>query len=149
MRSASLSIPAKENAENQVRALIEDRVNAVRAKDVERAMAGVAPDFLMFDVVNAMQSVGSEGSRKRTREWFSSFAGPIGCEMRGLSITAEGDVAYSHCLNRYSGTKTDGVKVEMWVRVTSCYRRIGGKWLVTHEHGSVPFEDPKAPQDVS
>ena len=149
MRTASLSVPARKDAETQVRALIEDRVKAVRAKDVEGAMAIVAPDFLMFDVVNPMQSVGSEGSRKRTREWFSSFAGPIGCEMRGLSITADGDVAYSHCLNRYSGTKTDGAKVEMWVRVTSCYRRISGRWFLTHEHGSVPFESPQAPKDVS
>jgi ketosteroid isomerase-like protein len=149
MRNASPSIPARENAEMQVRALIEDRASAVRAKDVERAMAVVAPDFLMFDVVKPMQSVGSEGSRKRTREWFSSFAGPIGCETRGLNITADGDVAFSHCLNRYSGTRTDGAKVEMWVRVTSCYRRIGGRWFLTHEHGSVPFDSPKAPLDVS
>lgn len=145
MRPANLSVPARKNAETQVRALIEDRVNAVRAKDVERAMAGVAPDFLMFDVVNPMQSVGSEGSRKRTRQWFSSFDGPIGCEMRGLSIAADGDVAFAHCLNLYSGTKTGGARIEMWVRVTSCYRRIGGRWLLTHEHGSVPFEGPEGP----
>jgi ketosteroid isomerase-like protein len=25
------------------------------------------------------------------------------------------------------------------VRATVCYRRIDGKWMVTHEHLSVPF----------
>jgi ketosteroid isomerase-like protein len=27
----------------------------------------------------------------------------------------------------------------MWFRVTLGLRRIDGKWLVTHEHSSVPF----------
>ena len=25
------------------------------------------------------------------------------------------------------------------VRVTACHRKINGKWLITHEHVSVPF----------
>lgn len=28
----------------------------------------------------------------------------------------------------------------MWVRATSCCRRAGGKWLITHDHESVPFD---------
>jgi ketosteroid isomerase-like protein len=29
--------------------------------------------------------------------------------------------------------------MEMWFRATVCFRKNGGKWLVTHEHASVPF----------
>ena len=28
----------------------------------------------------------------------------------------------------------------MWVRSTVCYRKIDGRWVVTHEHTSVPFD---------
>ena len=28
----------------------------------------------------------------------------------------------------------------MWLRTTTCYRKVGGEWLVTHEHNSVPFD---------
>lgn len=28
----------------------------------------------------------------------------------------------------------------LWFRVTLGLRRVGGRWLVTHEHESVPFE---------
>jgi ketosteroid isomerase-like protein len=59
--------------------------------------------------------------------------------MRDLSITAGDDVAFCRSLNRISGTRTDGEQTDVWGRATVCYRKIDGKWMVTHEHVSVPF----------
>jgi ketosteroid isomerase-like protein len=28
----------------------------------------------------------------------------------------------------------------MWVRATTCYRKIDGTWTITHEYQSVPFD---------
>jgi uncharacterized protein (TIGR02246 family) len=126
--------------ETEIRALIEQRVVAVRARDVDTAMACIAPDMRSFDVVNALQSTGREASRERTEAWFASFQGPIGFEILDLSMVAGDDVAFSHSLNRYSGTQTGGVEINMWVRATTCYRKIDGTWLITHEHQSVPFD---------
>ena len=94
----------------------------------------------MFDVVNPLQRVGSEAAKQRLAEWFSTFQGPIGYELRDLSITAGEDVAFSHSLNRVSATTTDGEKLDMWWRATVCYRKLDGRWMVTHEHASVPFD---------
>jgi ketosteroid isomerase-like protein len=126
--------------EAQIRALIDDRVKAVRAKDINGVMSNIAPDILSFDVVNPLQNIGSGAARKRAEEWFSSFQGPLGYEMRDLSIAAGDGVAFSHSLNRVSATRTDGKKLDMWWRSTVCYRKIDGKWMVTHEHSSVPFD---------
>jgi hypothetical protein len=30
--------------------------------------------------------------------------------------------------------------IGMWVRMATCYCKIDGKWMVTHEHQSVPFD---------
>lgn len=129
--------------EAQLRSLIEDRMRAVRAQDINGAMSNIAPDILSFDVINPLQHLGSEVGRKRAEEWFASFQGPIGYEMRDLSITTSETVAFCHSLNRYSGTKTDGEEINMWVRATVGFRKIDGKWVVTHEHQSVPF-DPES-----
>jgi ketosteroid isomerase-like protein len=126
--------------EAQIRALIDDRVEAVRVRDVNGAISGIAPEIRSFDIVNSLQSIGSEASRRRAEAWFSSFSGPIGYEMRDLSITTGDGVAFSYSLNRYSGTQTGGVEIDMWVRATACYRKINGSWMVTHEHQSVPFD---------
>jgi len=134
----------------QIRGLMDDRVEAVRAKDVNASMSAMVPDILSFDVVNPLQYIGSQALRNRTEEWFSSFQGPIGYEVRNLSITASDEVAFCHSLNHVSATKTNGVKIDMWWRATVCCRKIGGKWMVTHEHNSVPFdvESGKASLDL-
>ncbi len=136
--------------EGQIRKLMDDRVNAVRSRDVNAAISNLAPDILSFDVVNPLQHCGSVASRKRAEEWFSSFQGPIGYEIRDLSITAGGDVAFSHGLSHVSATSTDGGQLDMWWRTTVCFRKIDGKWMVTHEHNSVPFdvESGKASLDL-
>jgi ketosteroid isomerase-like protein len=48
-------------------------------------------------------------------------------------------VAYAYGLQRMTGTKTDGEKVELWFRATACFRRNKGQWRITHMHNSVPF----------
>jgi uncharacterized protein (TIGR02246 family) len=136
--------------EVQIRALIEEKIKAVRAKDIDGATSSYAPDVLSFDVVNALQYVGSDAIRKRLEEWFSSFQGSIGFEIRDLSITSGDRVAFSHSLNHVSATTTGGGKLDMWWRETACYRKIDGKWLITHQHSSVPFdvESGKASLDL-
>jgi ketosteroid isomerase-like protein len=136
--------------EDQIRKLMDERSKAVRAKDINGVMLNIAPDILSFDVITQLQSVGSDASGKRAREWFSSFEGPIGYEIRDLSITTGDRVAFCHSLNRISGTKTDGGKIDMWVRATICLRKVEGLWLITHEHQSVPFdvENGKASLDL-
>jgi len=78
--------------------------------------------------------------RGRADEWFSSFQGPIGYQVRDLSITAGEDVAFSHHVYRVTGTLREGTSVEMWVRATVGYRKVDGAWMVTHAHNSVPFD---------
>jgi ketosteroid isomerase-like protein len=37
-------------------------------------------------------------------------------------------------------TAKDGSKFNLTARVTDCYRKINGKWLITQEHVSVPVD---------
>ena len=126
--------------EAEIRQLIDGWVKAVRAKDVTAAMAPYAPDALSFDLAPPLQYRGAAANRKSLEEWFPTFRGPIGYEIRDLTITASDEVAFSHSLNRINGARTDGTETDVWVRATVCFRKIGGKWTITHEHVSVPFE---------
>ena len=130
----------RANDEARIRALIDDQAKAIRARDIGGSVSRYAPDILLFDVVNPLQSVGSDAARKRVAEWFATFQGPIGYELRDLSISAGEEVAFSHSLNRVSATTTDGEKLDMWWRATVCYRKLDGRWMVTHQHASVPFD---------
>jgi ketosteroid isomerase-like protein len=49
-------------------------------------------------------------------------------------------VAFIHALERMSGTLKNGQKSDVWVRATSGLRKINGKWLIVHDHISVPAD---------
>ncbi len=129
----------KANAEAQIRTVVEEWAKAIRAKDINRVMSHYTADIVSFDLAPPLQYVGADALRKGLAEWFPTFRGPVGYEIRDLSITASDDVAFCHSLNRISGTRTDGAETDVWVRVTIGCRKLDGRWMITHEHGSVPF----------
>jgi ketosteroid isomerase-like protein len=77
---------------------------------------------------------------KRWQELFESYQGPIDYKARERSITVGDDIAFSHSLNRVSGTMQNGQKSDRWLRWTACYRKTNGRWLIVHEHVSVPAD---------
>jgi ketosteroid isomerase-like protein len=128
--------------EAEIRTLIGARVRAVRAKDVTAALARVDADVVLFDVVTPLHARGVRAERARLEEWVATFDGPIGYDMRDLVVVTDGAVAFSHCLNHYSGATRAGT-LDMWVRATTGYRKRDGEWRITHEHQSTPF-DPRS-----
>ncbi len=131
--------PKRNKDETQIQQLIDGWVKALRAKDIEGVMSHYAPDILLFDIAPPLQYKGTDAYRKNWEEWFATWEGQIGYEIRDLSITVGDGIAFSHSLNRIHGKRTNGEQTDLWVRVTACRRKINGNWLITHEHVSVPF----------
>jgi uncharacterized protein (TIGR02246 family) len=126
--------------ETAVRQLIDDFQQAIRVKDLSGVLSVYAPDIVSFDLVPPMQYVGIAAYRRPWEETLASFEGPIGYEVSDLHITATDEVAFSHSLNQMSGTTKKGQTTSMWVRWTACFRKLDGRWLVTHEQVSVPID---------
>jgi ketosteroid isomerase-like protein len=66
-------------------------VKALRAKDVNGLMSYYAPEIPLFDFAPPLQYRGADVYRKNWEEWLTSFQGPVGYEIRDLSITAGDD----------------------------------------------------------
>ena len=128
------------STESEVRTLYDSQFDAIRTKDLDRLMAVYSPDIVYFDVVPPLQYAGSAALRGRFSEWFDGYQGPIGMEMRHLNISTSGEIAVAHWLSRASGTLTNGREVGSWVRATSCCQRSNHRWLITHEHISLPVD---------
>lgn len=126
--------------ELQIRSLIEAWTEALRAKDVAGRTARYADDVLIFDVIGPVQHAGLDALKQRLTQWFSTFDGPIDCEVRDLQITADQHTAFCHSLQRFRGSLANGGMLDMLVRYTTCLRKTGDRWAVTHEHASTPFD---------
>jgi len=93
-----------------------------------------------YDIVPPLQYKGAAAYRKDYAEFFKQFKGPIHVDERDVDIEADNNVAFAHGLERLTGTSTDGKPVDTWLRWTSGYRKIGGRWYALHDHVSVPVD---------
>jgi uncharacterized protein (TIGR02246 family) len=128
---------AEAAAEEEIRTVIEAWAEAIRKKDVQGVVKHFTEDSVRYYLAPPLRT--EQPLRENLVEWFATFRGDIGYEIRDLSITTGAGVAYSHGLNRIVGTKVDGEKADVWFRETLCLRQIDGHWLITHAHESVPF----------
>lgn len=128
------------STETEVRELFARQSEAMRAKDIDQLMSLYAADVVYFDVVPPLRFAGHAELRDRFLRWFDGWESAIGVDSRDMTITAGAEIAVAHWFSRASGTLRGGRQVGSWVRVTSCCRRSGDGWLITHEHVSLPVD---------
>ena len=103
-------------------------------------MSVYSPDSVYFDVVPPLRQTGAEAIRRNFLRWFDGWQSAIGVDIRDLTIVESGDVAAAYMLHRTSGTLKDGREVGYWVRVSVCCRRSQDRWMIVHEHVSLPVD---------
>jgi len=123
-----------------VRELFEERSNAMAAKDIERLMALYSDDVVYFDLVPPLRYSGADALRARFLDWFGRWQGPIGQEVHDLTIAADAHVGAAHMLIRAHGTLLDHRTVDYFVRVSNACVRSHGRWVIVHEHVSLPVD---------
>jgi uncharacterized protein (TIGR02246 family) len=123
--------------EKTLRQLIADWSAAARRRDYAGVLAHHAPNILMFDVPPPFQSEGLEAYRKTWDLFFGAMADPPTFDFSDVRVTAGADVAFAtahgKCLNRENGRVS-----ELHFRLTMCFERRDGQWLIVHEHHSLP-----------
>lgn len=130
----------RETDEAAIRGHIDGIIDAVRAKDLEGLRRFYATDVVSFDIDPPLQHAGIDAKLKNWANVFTFFR-DVAYEVRDLTPTVGEDVAFTHGFGRLGGTRADGSVVGgMWVRVTFCFRKIDGAWLITHDQVSVPLD---------
>lgn len=139
-----------ETERRQIMQLLADYEKAFRARDLDGIMKLYAPNIVAYDIAPPLKYEGAAAYRKAWEGFFAAYEGPIEMEIRDMQFQFSGTLAVTHNLERFAGKLKGGARSEIWVRVTDVYQKIGGKWLIVHEHVSVPtdFETGKAALDL-
>ena len=124
--------------DTSVRDRVASLTQAIRDKDIDYLMTRYAPDVVAYDVTPPLAVLSAADYRKKFEQWFASMRGPIDYEMDDLRISMSESHAFCHCVSHVRGTRTNGEKADYWVRVTTCFQKANGQWLVGHEHVSMP-----------
>lgn len=132
-----MSAAAEEAA---IRRQIEKVIEGLRSKDLDALREPYAPDVVSFDVEPPLQHVGIEAKLSNWARVFQVFEA-VDYELRDLTLSVGGDVAFGYAFGRLSGTMKIGVATAgMWVRVTYGLRKIDGIWRIAHDQVSVPLD---------
>jgi ketosteroid isomerase-like protein len=137
--------------EEQIKRVYEKLISGCKAKDVDAIMTAYVADqsLLVFDALPPRQYVGAKAYRKDWQEFLAFFKGPVKCESSELSVVADKMFGYSHTIFHTSGTDTKDKPVDLTMRVTDVYRKIGGTWKIVHEHISFPVDLDTGKPDLS
>ncbi len=123
-----------------IRQQLSTLIGALGAKDLAALGEIYAPDVVSFDVEPPLQHAGLAAKLNNWVAVFGLFE-ELAYEVRELTLAVGDDVAFAHGFGRISGTLTNGTATNgMWVRLTLCFQKVEGKWLITHDQASVPFD---------
>lgn len=129
------------NDEAAVRDVIEAWAGAVRRKDYAGILRNHVADFVMFDVPRPFKSVGLEAYRQTWDLFFSWSSAPIPFDIHEMDVTAGADVAFAFATMGCAGPGSRGEPEPLDFRLTICLKKIDGRWMIAHEHHSVPATD--------
>lgn len=118
--------------ESQIRRLVESWAEAVRAQDMNGALAHHTDDIVMFDAPMPLQARGIDAYEKTWEPFFAnSPGGPGSFDVTELQIAASETVAYCHAILEIADSSA---------RLTMGLRKERGQWRIAHEHHSYPIE---------
>jgi uncharacterized protein (TIGR02246 family) len=126
--------------EKVIRGLMDDWYAALGRGDAVALATAYAEDVMVASLAPPLWTQGRQKYIEDMTWWFGTFDGPLKGEPEKLSIVAGDSVAFVNGLSHITGRKKDGHAVDMRTRLTLCFEKREGKWLVVTEHASVPFD---------
>jgi ketosteroid isomerase-like protein len=107
-----MTIAAPAAVEAEIRAIQQDRIEAVQAKDAARLVSHHAPDAVAYDLLEPLQYKGAPTS----------------------------GVAPSNGSMAMTGRRRRRSAISWSRRTTQGLRLVGDKWQIVREHRSLPFD---------
>ena len=128
--------------DEKIRRTIEQWAEAIRSQDVDGVVAAHTDDIVMFDVPPPYNGLrGIDAYRDCWPDFFEFIATGAVFELVELDVTSGDDVAFAYALLRCGKPEEFAVNPDNRLRMTMGLRKVGGNWLIAHEHHSFPLTD--------
>ncbi len=129
---------------DQVNAVVDALTRGCAARDPIAVMSHFVREpgdaLVVFDIAPPIEDIGYESNLAKLRTFFGGLDGPIVLEWRDRKVTVDHDHAFVIAHLYFAATSKSGAKIEQQARSTLVLQRIRGRWLIVHEHDSVPAE---------
>ena len=140
--AAQAKAPARHGGDAEFRKLIEEYYADWSKLSTETPAKYYAKDadLIFYDIAPMKYTSWKEYSAGVQKNFFdTATSGKLTPNMNDLKITRRGDVAWTTVTFHLSVTPKTGNPLELDARHTAIWERRGGRWLIVHEHVSVPL----------
>lgn len=137
---ASRTAFAATSDEAKIRAAVERFDAAFNAHKTEDFLALYSPDAnsIYFEEVLPLQIRGRDAFRKYIDASFTQTSN-LHQVTTVEKVIADGNLAVAVCIVRASWTEKSG-NISQVGRFTMIFKKLNGKWLIWHEHYSLPYD---------
>lgn len=126
--------------EQEIRELHERWFAACARKDLDAAMAPIAPEIVSFEHSSPLEYTDIADLREECRQGFALQGEGFTWTVPDLQVIVREDLAVAWGLNRMASTAADGTETVSWSRGTRVFRRTDGRWRMVHQHVSFPVD---------
>jgi ketosteroid isomerase-like protein len=146
LHAESKTAASKEPGERAVQTALQMIIDGYRTRDVNVLASPQVyfsddnsdSHFIMYDVMPPLQDVGYQGIVTKDTQFLAATVGPIVVSWTDKHIDADGEFAFFYGIMHATATYKDGRHLDFNLRHTLIFKKIHGKYLIIHEHGSVP-----------
>lgn len=133
---------AQADSADEIRAAQNSIAAGAEARNLDQIMSNYwhSQKLFVFDVYPPRQYVGWDAFRKDWHDFLAAYKGPITYQMQEMYVDTDGKYGYIHVIEHIAGTTDEGKATVINMRVTELYQKMNGKWLIVHEHASVPVD---------
>lgn len=124
--------------ERQIQQQLDAWVAACRSKDVSQIMSHYAEDVVAYDAIGPLRFQGRAAYQAHWQACMEMCGGPGLFEIHQPSFLLSDGLAVVHYLFHCGGSDDKGEMHSSWMRVSQCFRQQDGRWLIAHEHFSMP-----------
>lgn len=122
-----------------IKAIIDAWVKSVQDRDIEGIIANHSDNIVLYDVPTPFQSVGIDAYRRAWEQSF--FKGTEKGIYKILELTIEASEEVAFCFGTVQCSwANDGKFEDLKFRLTVGLKKINKRWIITHEHHSIPSE---------
>ena len=137
---ASWAFASIESDRDEIVALNRNQLAAFDKKDLDKVMSYYVDDkdVVFYEDTTPFQLNGVDALRKLDQDFFDG-ATQIHTSMEEIAVVSSGDLAVA----RYTlllDFKDKGVAHNQRGRFTQVLKKVNGRWLIWHEHLSVPYD---------
>ncbi|WP_028659834.1 YybH family protein [Nocardioides insulae] len=136
----SFADPTSTNSDQDVRLVHDAFGEGTRAADLDALMAHIAEEVVSYEQVPPMEYVGVDAVRAVCATGLEAAPHGVDLDTPDLTVRMGGDLAVSWGIDRVRISQEDGSVKEVYNRGTRVFARRDGRWLVVHQHLSLPLE---------